>query len=177
MEPIMTYSTIRQKTGTCACGCGYEGLLTGGKSPNCYWRDIRLKSAAKKGEVAPTTTNLYDRGRAKKQPIEGLGQWFRDRREEMTGACLESGRHTSKYHDVYFVFSICHILPKSLFPSVATHPENWIELHVDSHTKFDSSWDTASKMGCFAEAKRKFKLFEHLIAPEERRRIPEQLLS
>lgn len=175
----MYNSTIRTRIGVCIdCGPDSEPKEVTGKRDelrchNHYWLHIRLKSAKKQGQAAPTTQNLYGRKAAKKQPIEGLGQWFRDRREEMTGACMETGVKTAKFNDSFFVFSIAHILPKEHFRSVATHPLNWIELSIESHTLFDRNWATAAKMKCFAIAKERFKKFEHLIAPEERKRIPE----
>jgi hypothetical protein len=176
-------STIRARIGICVdCPAGSEPQEVTGKRDdqrchNHYWSHLRLKSAQKTGIAAPTKENLYDRKPAKKQPIEGLGQWFRDRREEMTGACMETGVKTAKFNDAFFVFSIAHILPKEHFPSIATHPLNWMELSIESHTKYDRNWMTATKMKCFAIAKERFKQFEHLIAQEERKRIPPQFLQ
>jgi hypothetical protein len=56
--------------------------------------------------------------------------WFLERRKEMTGRCLFCGEKTTKNDDKYFKFSIAHLLAKrnNMFPSVAKHKDNWLEL-------------------------------------------------
>jgi ribosomal protein L40E len=177
----MSYTTIRPKIGFCL-DCEQERPLTAGRCQGCYWTHIRLKSAnkaqrrAEEGGAELANPPDFVARKSGKQRIEGLSDWFNERRAEMTGICIETGARTAKHNDAFFIFCIAHILPKSLFPSVATHPENWLELAIDPHSKYDSSWEAASKMKCFEVAKEKFKKFQHLIAPEERRRIPKQLL-
>lgn len=172
-QPMTRYnSTITPKIGDCDCG-RTDQPLTKGKCPVCYWSDIRAKSAAKKAGVELITPPDFRARKTPKKKIEGLSEWFDERRQEMTGICIETGAKTAKHNDQFFIFSIAHVLPKSIFPSVAIHPDNWLELSIDAHTKYDRSWDDASKMRCFAAAKEKFAKFESLIAPDERRRIPE----
>lgn len=109
----------------------------------------------------------------KENPENGYAHWFVAQRVKMTGKCCNCGQPSSKNNDTFFTFSIAHILPKSKFPSVGKHPDNWIELCVDCHTKFDSSISNAIEMPCFELAVEKFQLFRAVIAEDEIRRIPE----
>lgn len=68
-----------------------------------------------------------ERNKTKDKPSE-QEQWYKDRNKEMTGKCVECGGKSTKGHFKYWKYSICHILPKSIFPSIATHPLNFIEL-------------------------------------------------
>lgn len=71
--------------------------------------------------------------------------------------------------------NVAHILPKSKFDSVKTHPFNWIELCWICHTNYDNrGWIAASQMPVFALAKKRFELFMDSITDEEFHKIPEQ---
>lgn len=59
--------------------------------------------------------------------------------------------------------AICHILPKSKFPSIALNINNYFVGCLACHSDYDSSWDKASKMQVFALAKKKFKILKPLI--------------
>jgi hypothetical protein len=111
---------------------------------------------------------------------EILWDWFKERRKEMKGKCSHCGNPSSKKDDEKFHFSIAHILPKSLFPSIATHPDNWIELCFwgnSCHTNFDNSAIDLIDMNCFDEIIEKFIRLYPSIIPEERRRIPQILIE
>ena len=83
--------------------------------------------------------------------------------------------------DNFYRFATAHVLAKrkSMFPSVATHPDNWITLCVSEgcHQKFDKSWDDASKMKCWQLAVDKFKLVFPFIDDKELYRLPFVLLK
>lgn len=59
-----------------------------------------------------------------------LEAWFMDRRDEMTGKCCLCGGRTQKNDDETYRNSIHHLFEKRpiMFPSVKTHPDNWLEL-------------------------------------------------
>lgn len=81
-----------------------------------------------------------------------LVKWFKNRIKEMTGYCAETGMRTETHIYSAAIFSVCHILEKreTLFPSVKTHPKNWIELAPDIHTDFDkATWEERELMGCW----------------------------
>lgn len=180
----MSYNTtIKVKYGICTdCGSprGQQPLI-GKRCQYHYNLHLRLKSAAKAAARSKPAIDRHAQEKAVKASQEDtLSNWFNSRRKEMTGVCAECGNGSHKHSDVYFRFSVAHILPKKKaygFPSVATHPLNWVELCMKCHTVFDSNWATASKMKSFAIARERFRQFEDAIAPEERRRIPEIFLA
>lgn len=109
-----------------------------------------------------------------------LIQWFEDRRKEMTGTCSHCLGKTEKADDDTFKCSIAHILPKSTFKSVATHPNNWLELCFygqSCHTNLDNYMIDLIDLNCFDEVIKKFVSMYPSIAPNERRRIPAVLLQ
>jgi len=109
-----------------------------------------------------------------------LERWFNDRRKEMTGTCAHCGGRSCKDSDQYFKFSICHILPKAYFPSIATNEFNFIELCFwknNCHGNMDNKILDLIDMNCWDEIVTKFCLMYPNIAPNERRRIPSVLMQ
>lgn len=115
-----------------------------------------------------------------------LDLWFVAKRKEMVGRCLFCNQKTEKDNDDTYRRSIAHLLPKNKsvgFPSVATHPDNYIELcfHNNScHTNLDSGkitwefikdskeWDVIKEkllniLPMVAENERKNKLYDKLL--------------
>jgi len=123
------------------------------------------------------TTENKEAVRREQGKVTERGNWYLERRKEMTNACCECGRGTNKNNDKFFTWSICHIVPKGLVPSVATNEYNWIELCQLHHQEFDSTFDRAEKMMCFGEVKMKFQLFKNLIPPEQLRKVNPHLLK
>lgn len=83
---------------------------------------------------------------AQKQAEKGkdveLENWFNERRKEMTGKCAYCGGKTEKNNNSNFKSSIAHIFPKrkNMYPSIATHPLNFLELcfyENSCHDNFD----------------------------------------
>jgi hypothetical protein len=67
--------------------------------------------------------------------------FFKANRSKMKGRCLFCNGDTMKKDDKKFHFSLAHLLPKSIFKSVATHPDILIELCFfgeSCHSNFDS---------------------------------------
>lgn len=105
--------------------------------------------------------------------------WFEERHNEMTGTCKHCAGRTEKSKSS-FKCSIAHILPKALFPSVKSHPLNWIELCFygnSCHTNFDNYMIEIEELKCFQEVIEKFIQIFPNIEEKERRRIPEILLK
>lgn len=110
----------------------------------------------------------------------GIWEWFADRRKEMTGRCWHCNNKTMKEDDEKYHFSIAHILPKSLFPSVATHPFNFVELCFwgnNCHGNMDNKILDISDMNCWAQIVQRVAIMYPLISKDERRRIPQVLLD
>lgn len=173
----MAYSSIKIK---CKCGCHRVPTMSCfGYNYNCLPPDLREKAGTKKAlQIKNQNTRKAISSKVRNIPKEDSEYslqelWYISRRHLMTGYCTEEGCHssTNKNNDTYYRWSVCHIVPKKLIPSVATHPDNWIELCWQHHSEFDSTFDKAAKMKCFPEAKRKFELFRHLIPKEEMRKI------
>jgi hypothetical protein len=111
--------------------------------------------------------------------FNNLNDWFKDRELEMTGQCKHCGGKTQKGQKNYKC-SVAHILPKAYFKSVATHPDNSIELCFygnSCHTNFDNSTIDIMDLNCFDEIIQKFVKMYPYIAKEEKRRIPSILLE
>mgnify|MGYP003433596516 FL=1 len=139
---------------------------------------VAAKKQAKINDVAKKVREYSKDNDVFKQPeIKPQEQWYLDRRKEMTGVCIECGLGTNIKDDKYYRWSVCHIVPKGLVPSVATHEYNWIELCQHHHQEFDNTFDRAAKMKCFTEAKMKFRLFQKLIPAFELRKINPHLLT
>ncbi len=135
-------------------------------------KPIAKKSAKKLAQEAEEKT-------AKKDPSADKERWFQDRRKEMTGKCKNCQKPSCKNSYEYFRYSIAHIMAKrkSMFPSVATHPENWIELCQDCHQNLDNCMIDLTDLACWDEVVVKFQKMYPSIAPEERKRIPKILLQ
>lgn len=111
--------------------------------------------------------------------FDRINDWFKERAKEMTGTCKHCGGKTQKGQKNYKC-SIAHILPKAYFHSVATHPDNWIELCFygkSCHTNFDQSMIDIMDLNCFDEVIEKFVRIYPSIAKSERKRIPTVLLQ
>lgn len=112
-----------------------------------------------------------------------IDNWFFERRKEMTGICeCGCGQKTSKHDDKYFKFSICHVLPKAKFKSIATNKLNFIELSF-----FGGCHSTLDDMGyehcmktkpvLWEKIVAKFKKLYPFIAESEYKSIPNVLLQ
>lgn len=72
-----------------------------------------------------------------------MDRFFAEMRKKMTGKCFFCGGKTQKDDDETYRNSIAHLFPKrkNMFPSIATHSSNWIELCFygsSCHTNFDN---------------------------------------
>jgi hypothetical protein len=114
-----------------------------------------------------------------------MDKWFEARRKEMTGRCFICNGKTEKYNDETYRRSIHHLLDKrpSMFPSIATNENNWIEVchfgnscHDNIHNK-TITWDILRDSKEWELIVRKFKRLYPCIAEKEKRNIPELLLK
>lgn len=175
----------RTKTGDCVCGCGGKGIavIKVGKEKYClssYHKEKAAQYAAKAREKTIVRSIYKAQDKQIAKDYTELDIWFKERRKEMTGRCKHCGGHSCKHDDKYFKHSIAHILPKAYFPSVATHPDNWIELCFwknNCHGNMDNKVLDLIDMNCFDEIITKFCKIYPSIAKEERRRIPSILLQ
>lgn len=167
---------IKRKVGFCVdCTHSVAQNIISNRCSYHYklYRD-KVNKEKKKARLSPSDALEKTFGIGKKQ--SELVLWFAKKMKESEPVCENCGCKINKYNQAEWHGSQGHILPKAHFESVKTHPDNHVVLCRYGnfcHAKFDSSWSTAEKMPVFRIVKERFKLFESLIAPDERRRIPE----
>lgn len=142
-------------------------------------RGGNTKSIAKRTGTSLRKLAVEEPGvRAGKDYAE-LDRWFREIQKSMTGKCQNCGGKTEA-NTKHFKNSIAHILPKAYFKSVATHPDNYLELCFygnSCHTNFDNKMIDIIDLHCFDQVIQKFtRIYPH-IAAEEKRRIPPILIE
>lgn len=121
--------------------------------------------------------------KAEKPETELLEQWFEDREKEQTGFCYECGEPSTKGNPEYWKFSICHILPKALFPSVKTHPLNkieWCYFNKSHHTNADNNgfeWVKVNMPKSWNFIVSRFKILYPLLTSIEMAKVPNVLLQ
>ena len=108
-----------------------------------------------------------------------MSEWFEmvEKQIEKNPYCWNCGRFIAK---PFYRPACAHILPKRRtygFPSVAKHHLNFVVLGAGCgcHSKYDTSWDDASKMKIWNVAVERFKQFQSEISPEELKNLPEIL--
>lgn len=131
------YSSIQRKG--CKCGkpnclpsISYEGWNYGCAPQEVLDRlDVKQKrkNAVKKDlSILRKVEVESDDNRELAKDYDKLDKWFKSTRNKLTGTCqCGCGKPSSKYDDKYFKHSCSHVFPKSKFPSIATHPRNFVE--------------------------------------------------
>lgn len=105
-----------------------------------------------------------------------LSDWYKQQIIIRPEFCEEPGcgKRLNARPDMLHFF-ICHILPKGLFPSVATHPLNrWFGC-ADHHTQYDRGWSEAQKMGVWDLCVERYMQFMQSIRVGEHRHLPDSL--
>jgi len=169
-------STIIPRKKQLSCG-HYDFNFSRNRCKSCSQKQdakpISKLSKKRESELESVGESMQPKGNAE------LQRWFQDRHKEMKGFCQHCGWQTEKGKSSYKC-SIAHILPKAYFKSVATHPDNWIELCFygkSCHTNFDDHYIDIMELNCFNDVIKKFVRMYPDIAPQERRRIPQVLLQ
>ena len=112
-----------------------------------------------------------------------LQKWYKGRQKFLTGKCARCGATYNKKELSAAIASTAHILAKrpEMFPSVATHPQNFLELppYCGCHNWFDNlaSWDEIKESVLWPEIVEKFVMIEPCIDLEERHRITKELMD
>jgi len=114
-----------------------------------------------------------------------LDLWFEARRKEMKGRCQLCGGQTEKKNDKTYRSSIHHLFDKrsSMFPSVSTHEDNWLEVchfgnscHDNIHNK-TITWELLHDSLEWKIIVDKFRKIYPFIAEAERKNIHPLLLK
>jgi hypothetical protein len=97
-------------------------------------------------------------------------KWFAEQRPRLAEYCgCGCGQRTMKFND-QFCFSIAHVLPQKLFPSVQFHTEVWVSRAWACHTNMDNrSMDRWPLYRDWPEICRKVRLLEPLLTDKERK--------
>ena len=107
-----------------------------------------------------------------------LVKWFKGRMKVMGDRCYWCGCKVENKIYRYAIMSICHILPKSTCKSVATHPQNYVILLPDLHTKFDAmSWTEREKLACWEVIRDRLVMGYPDLGPSERRHFADSVLA
>lgn len=136
----------------------------------------------KKG-IAKVSEKQKAKKAAERPEEELLDEWFIERSKEMTGHCVECGEPSTKGNEKYWKFSICHILPKKIFKSIARHPLNFIEwcyFGKSHHTNADNNgfeWIKEHMPISWKIIVHRFKAMYPVIDKSERKNIPDILLQ
>lgn len=158
-------------------------IITRKKKLSCGHFDYNFsKNRCKQCATIEDTNKRFEKYNSKdiSENKEEIWNWFKEKRKEMTGVCSHCGNQSSKKDDDKFHFSIAHILPKAYFPSIATHPDNWVELCFwgnACHSNMDNKMLDLIDMNCFDEIIEKFVKMYPYIAENEKKRIPSILIE
>lgn len=137
-----------------------------------------LKLFGKKSEEKKVYTIPKVSEKKKKEMAENkdgdaaLDKFFEEARKTLTGTCqCGCGAKSQKNDDLYYRFSICHIFPKAIFKSIATHPLNRVEraFFGGCHTNMDEGGlDRWPGMADWNDIKERFYILAEYLSDEER---------
>jgi hypothetical protein len=142
------------------------------------------KSKEKKPIPQKSAKKLKEEHAEKKERGEEMTEeqkWFDDKVQRLQGRCIWCGQTYDRYNPKEAIAAVAHVLPKreSMFPSVALHPENWMELSstCSCHHKYDHlmTWEEIALSPIWPIVVEKFQIMEPCI--KERHLIPEVLLQ
>lgn len=155
------------KKGICQlCPTGSkEKPLISGLCTGHYWQSLR------------NSANLnYIQNRSDILP--GMPQWYSFQIEQSDWICENCGAPIPHFNSEAQYSAQAHVLPKHLFLSVATHPDNRLHLGnfygCDCHTRYDNNGyyaQSPTEMPILPVALARFDKFKHLIQPTELRHL------
>lgn len=140
-------------------------------SPECR-RSPPIKKTYSLGRSSLKASKGTFKKKSKIISQEEQNKWFLDRAKECTGICCNCGGPSAITSGIYWKWAIAHVFPKEEkygFPSIATHPNNFIELCIECHTLYDRSLHVAHTLTCWKFAVEKFELFKDYIEEKSRK--------
>ena len=105
-----------------------------------------------------------------------LVKWYKARMLDMECSCEWCGKKVNNTVYEKAIFSICHILAKrkTVCPSVATHPLNFITLCPDHHAMFDKmNWEEKKQLPFWDKIKSKIDAMRPHVSKNELRDLPD----
>ena len=148
-------------------------------------RGLLPKEAVKKEKkpIAKKSAKKIANEKKERELLNGdsteLQKWYANIMRKEEGRCWETRERIDKNDTLGWHGSIAHILPKSDFPSVETHPMNYMILKMwgGAHGQYDSSWENASKMKVWGHACKVFNILYPLLSQEEKRKLPDIIIQ
>jgi hypothetical protein len=189
------YNSIQKKYGKCIdCSSNEpEQYIIAKRCPNhykIYRAKIKLEKQKTRNKVRslhslPANRSMVDKN--KDGSKDELALCFAKRMSEVPAICDNCGAEAEwikqpKYYKLWKAAK-AHLLEKRHFKSIQTHPLNFLTLFAgfsgvcDCHDDYDHDWERASKMNVWETVINRFKILYPLIAPEERKFIPQVLLE
>jgi hypothetical protein len=110
-----------------------------------------------------------------------LLKWYKRTQKQLTGKCARCGYKYNHHNLTNAIRATAHILAKrdNMFPSVATHPLNFIELppYCGCHNWYDNlaTWEEIKESVIWPIVRERFLQMEPDI--QERSKIPDTLLN
>lgn len=139
--------------------------------------DGRPLPEKKKYVIPKKSAKRLEKEKQMKEDVGGedteLQKWYDDIMGREEGRCWETGEPINKKDKTGWHGSIAHVLPKSDFLSVKTHPLNYMILKMwgGTHGQYDSSWENAAKMKVWPHAVKVINILYPLLTHEEKARI------
>lgn len=139
---------ISKKTNVCPCGRNAYGYK---ECAGCRGKRYAENSKKRKDE------------RGGESGIDDLDEYYNFHIGNIIktkACCAECGVRLPQIPDRK---NVCHLLAKSLFPSVRSLTQNCVYLCWDCHTKFDSNFDKAKTMKIWKSVAQTVKSFLHIV--------------
>lgn len=162
----------KQKVEFICAFCNKKYVKWQGKCDACHvWNCLEEKEVIKKTYSLPKIS--LKRKEQNKQPDlhqEELDKWFDMQRNlaiSSGGKCQNCG--CSIMNDLQSQETwiwrrvLCHVIAKSKYPSISTHPLNCIFMCWSDHASYDSTWSKARQMDIWGLAIKKAKKIVPLI--------------
>lgn len=174
---------MKTKFGFCEeCNCGRSEpvALIAGLCKNKYWRNRRKINEEKRKKRGLDITG-------KKNPVNDseLTLFYKKMMSELAPVCENCGMENKAIVKSQNRWQSCiaHVLPKSIFKSLETDKRNVIVLFsgfsaagCHCHDKYDSSWDSATKMAIWPKAIKIIRELYPELPDKEKAKVPDILM-
>jgi hypothetical protein len=142
-----------------------------------------LPKEKKRYTIPKVSAKRLAQNKADKEELKGgeseLQKWYAKIMQDETAKCWETGEAINKQDKRGWHGSIAHILCKSQYPTVATHPLNYMILKMwgGTHGQYDSSWENAAKMKVWPYALKVINVLYPLLTREEKAKLPDLIIQ
>lgn len=99
---------------------------------------------------------------------KALSNWFATIASQFTAGTCKCWECNAPVPEAFIIHATAHIFPKKAFPSVATHPSNYLILGASCCHDKSHKVETFSKMKIWREAVDRFLEFERHLTKEEK---------